>query len=366
MKILYDHQIFSAQVFGGISRYFYELMSSFHLDRGVDFSLSLRYSNNSYLRGADWTQCKPFFPGSRFFGKTTLINTLNGFESRRSIRSAQYDILHPTYYHPYYLPLVGTRPVVVTVYDMTHELYPELFPAGDRTIAWKKAVLGSAAGIIAISENTKKDLLRFYRLEEKRVAVVHLANSLQGGRGATALPDLPENYLLFVGQRGGYKNFAFFAKTLAPLLRDNADLAIVCIGGGVFTQQERDMLTGLGIASRVRQFPVSDDALVACYGRATAFVFPSLYEGFGIPILEAFSCGCPVLLSNRSSLPEIGGEAALYFEPEDEESLRSAVVRIIDDAGLRESLAASGRARAREFSWEKVARETKAVYESLL
>jgi glycosyltransferase involved in cell wall biosynthesis len=366
MNILYDHQIFSSQVFGGISRYFYELMDSFHRDGDVCFSLALRYSNNAYLQGAGWTKCKPFFPGRRFFGKTTLINTLNGYESRRSIGAGGYDILHPTYYHPYYLPLVGKKPVVVTVYDMTHELYPGLFSADDPTIAWKRAVLGSAQRIIAISENTKRDLLRFYRLEEQRVAVVHLASSLRRSMHATPVPDLPANYLLFVGQRGGYKNFSFFVRTLAPLLRSNPELAIVCAGGGAFTPQEADMLASLGIISRVRQVPVSDDALVALYGGALAFVFPSLYEGFGIPVLEAFSCGCPVLLSNRSSLPEVGGEAVVYFDPEDEESFRRAVVRVMDNAGLRESLAVEGRVRAGEFSWEKVARETRAVYESVL
>lgn len=366
MKILYDHQIFSSQVFGGVSRYFFELMGQFRSDVGVDFELALRYSNNSYLQGAGWAHAKPFFPGRRFFGKTTLINALNGLESRRCISSGGYDIFHPTYYHPYYLPLAGKKPVVMTVYDMTHELYPELFSANDRTIAWKRAVLGRAQRIIAISENTKRDLLRFYPLEENRVAVVHLAHSLGRGRAVAASPDLPENYLLFVGQRGGYKNFAFFVRSVAPLLRDNPDLVIVCAGGGAFTPQEHDLLAALKVAARVRQFPVSDDALVALYGGAMAFVFPSLYEGFGIPVLEAYSCGCPVLLSNRSSLPEVGGEAAVYFDPEDEESLRSAAVRVITDAGLRESLVARGRARAGAFSWEKVARETRTIYESLL
>lgn len=366
MKILYDHQIFTSQVFGGISRYFAELMNRFHDDSGVEFELALRYSNNSYLQGAGWSHCRPFFPGRRFFGKTTLLTMLNDMTGRPSIKSGKYDIFHPTYYNPYYLALIGKRPAVVTVYDMTHELYPELFAANDRTVSWKQAVLSRAERIIAISENTKRDLLRCYRLDEKRVTVVHLASSLQGSGGTRVLPGLPANYLLFVGQRGGYKNFPSFVRALVPVMCENPELSIVCAGGGAFSPRERQMLAELGIDSRVRQYPAEDELLVSLYRGAMAFVFPSLYEGFGIPVLEAFSCGCPVLLSNRSSLPEIGGEAALYFDPEDEDSLLHAATRLMGDAGLRQSLAALGRARAGAFSWEKVARETKAVYETLL
>jgi len=366
MKILYDHQIFSAQVFGGISRYFFELMSNFRHVEEVECFLALRYSNNSYLKGAEWAQCKPFFPGRRFFGKTTLINTLNGLESRRSIRSSNYDIFHPTYFHPYYLPLVGSRPVVVTVYDMTHELYPELFPASNLTTAWKRAVIGSAARIVAISENTKKDLLRFYPVEEKRITVVHLANSLHEPPDSAAFLDLPAKYFLFVGQRGGYKNFDFFVKAIAPLLRVQPSLSVICAGGGAVTPQENAMFAALGIIGRVRQCMASDNALWSLYSKAVAFVFPSLYEGFGIPVLEAFSAGCPVLLSNRSSLPEIAGDAAWYFDPEDEKSLANVLSRVLDDAAERENLITRGRERGGAFSWEKVALETKAVYESVL
>jgi glycosyltransferase involved in cell wall biosynthesis len=365
MKILYDHQIFSSQMFGGISRYFYELMDKFHQISDVEIDLALHYSNNSYLQRADWAQSRPFSPRKKFFGRTTLINTVNGIVSRYCIRRGDFDVFHPTYYDPYYLSLIGTKPTVVTVYDMIHELHPELFASNNRTIAWKKAVLARATRIIAISENTKRDLLKFYQVEEQRVTVVHLASSLQNGREVPALSGFPEKYLLFVGQRGGYKNFSFFVRALAPVMLANSDLAVICAGGGNFTPEEHDMLTGLKIADRVRQCQVTDDDLGALYGGALAFVFPSLYEGFGIPVLEAFSSGCPVLLSNKSSLPEVAGNAALFFDPEDEKSLRDAVVKVVSDAELRNSLTTLGYERVKEFSWENVAHETKAVYESL-
>lgn len=365
MKILYDHQIFTSQVYGGISRYFFELMDCFHAEGEVGFELALRYSNNSYLRRAAWAHCKPFFPERRFLGKTTLLNALNGMTSGRSIRSGKYDIFHPTYYHPYFLHLVGTRPVVVTVYDFTHELYPELFAADDRTVAWKQAVLARADRIIAISTNTKNDLLRLYRVAEERVEVVHLAASMNANRNLPLETAIPPRYLLFVGQRGGYKNFPLFARALVPVLRNDPELFIVCAGGGAFSHGELQMLAALGIESRVRQFPAGDELLLSLYRGAVAFVFPSLYEGFGIPVLEAFASGCPALLSNRSSLPEIGGEAALYFDPEDEESLRDAVASLLGSEAVRDSLMARGKKRVEEFSWKRVARETKVVYENL-
>lgn len=365
MKVLYDHQIFSAQVYGGISRYFFELMRRFTSAAGVDCELALRYSNNAYLRAAGLGTSTPFFPERKFIGKTTIINTLNGLVSSRAVRAGRFDLLHPTYYNPYYLPLIGARPTVVTVYDMTHELYPELFARDDRTRGWKREVLAAATAIVAISANTKRDLLRFYPLDESRVTVIHLASSLQEVPEGAAIPTLPGRYLLFVGQRGGYKNFSFFIRGVAPLVQDHADLHVVCAGGGAFTPQEQAELAGSGIADRVRQYAASDDLLWTLYRRAEAFVFPSLYEGFGIPVLEAFVAGCPVLASNISSLPEIAGGAAAYFDPTDESSLQNAVAQVIGDSAFRADLIVRGRERGREFSWDKVARETKAVYERL-
>lgn len=366
MKILYDHQIFSSQVFGGISRYFSELMSSFSRESQVDFELALRYSDNSYLHASEFCHCRSFFGGKRFFGRTTLINLLNGSESRRALSLGGYDLFHPTYYNPYYLDLAASKPVVVTVYDMTHELYPEMFSKRDQTVAWKKAVLEKASAIIAISESTKKDLLKYCPVDERKVKVVHLASSLPCNRETAAPADLPGDYLLFVGQRSGYKNFAFFIRALSPLMQSRPELAIVCAGGGAFTPQELGFLAEAGISGRVKHYPASDEFLALLYKKARAFVFPSLYEGFGIPLLEAFAAGCPVIASNRSSLSEIAGDAAVLIDPEDENSLTGDVVKVLDDEQFRSSLVERGMLRAADFSWDKTASSTRIIYESLI
>jgi glycosyltransferase involved in cell wall biosynthesis len=366
MNVLYDHQIYSSQVYGGISRYFYELMRCFAADSTVDFELALRYSNNSYLRDAGFVHPETFFRNRRFFGKTTLLNFINRSYSIRSLLGNRHDVFHPTYYDPYFLRYIGSKPYVVTVYDMIHELYPQMFPSGDRTQRWKKASLQNAAKIIAISESTKNDVIGFYGLDESKVRVIHLASSLQIGTAARIPPDLPERYLLFVGQRSGYKNFARFVAALVPVLKKNLGLSVVCAGGGGFTQAEIAMMHTEGVSDRFRQYPVNDDLLAALYKNALLFAFPSLYEGFGIPVLEAFGCGCPVLAGNRSSLPEIGGDAAHYFDPLDQQSLRDALEQAVDDQNLREDLARKGLEQLKKFSWERAALETKAVYESCI
>jgi len=264
------------------------------------------------------------------------------------------------------LKYIGNKPYVVTVYDMTHELYPHMFSSSDRTREWKKVSLQNAALIIAISENTKNDMVNFYGLDESKVRVIHLASSLGIGKAENIHSELPERYLLFVGQRSGYKNFAMLVAAVAPILKQESGLEVVCAGGGVFTQSEMALFHKEGVLGRFRQYSLTDDLLETLYNKALLFVFPSLYEGFGIPVLEAFGCGCPVLVSNRSSLPEVAGNAALFFDPYDELSLRNVVEKIVSDSQLRNELISKGSERFKEFSWDKTARETEAAYQSII
>jgi glycosyltransferase involved in cell wall biosynthesis len=198
------------------------------------------------------------------------------------------------------------------------------------------------------------------------ISVIYHGCSLQPQSAARKLPQLPEQYLLFVGERGRYKNFPFTLRALAPLLLGNSGLNMVCAGGGAFTGEEHAMLDGLGLHGRCRQFSLDDTELAAAYSGAVTLVFPSLSEGFGMPVLEAFACGCPALLSSRTSLPEVGGEAVLYFDPENMEELRTQAERLLVDASLRAGLIAKGLARVREFTWERTAAATRDVYAKVL
>jgi glycosyltransferase involved in cell wall biosynthesis len=186
-----------------------------------------------------------------------------------------------------------------------------MFP-GDDTAAKKEIVIQNADAIIAISESTKKDIINIYDVDSSVIDVIHLASSLDSVELSKGLA-LPARYIVFVGNRSVYKNFNFFIRSVSLLLLNNRDLHIVCAGGTTFDRGELDLLKGLGIFGQVHHYPINDSILRTIYSRAELFVFPSLYEGFGIPMLEAFGVGCPVAASRSSSLPEVGGDAARYF-----------------------------------------------------
>jgi len=384
MKVLFDHQIFSMQKFGGISRYFYELINYFRQTKSPDFELSLKYTNNYYIKndllfqqeenilGSDPYQ--KFLPKITFRGKRRLFNLIcnkiSQYDNKKwtieNLKKGEYDIFHPTYYDPYFLEYIGNRPFVLTVYDMIHEIFPEYFSIGDSTSKFKRVLAGKATKIIAISESTKQDIINFYKIDEDRIEVIYLASSLNLNINSS-LNQLvrPEKYLLFIGNRTIYKNFYFFIRAISNLLFEDKHLYLICSGGGNFTPEEVAYFELLGVSDKIIYIDATNENLVQLYGNALAFIFPSLYEGFGIPVLEAFQCGCPVIASNSSSLTEIGGEAALYFDPKDILSIQKKVTDVIYDNMLRTKLREKGLIRAKEFSWEKAAIKTKELYLSV-
>jgi len=176
----------------------------------------------------------------------------------------------------------------------------------------------------------------------------------------------PKNYILFVGKRNGYKNFNIFIESITPLFDDNLDLTVVCVGGGEFNNQELELFEELTIKEKVFQFNLDDNTLAQCYSNALLFVFPSLYEGFGIPILESFSSSCPLVCSNTSSFPEVAEEGAVYFDPSSKESIYNSVKQVLDSKDERDRLIKNGQERLKYFSWEKAVHETNKVYRNIL
>jgi glycosyltransferase involved in cell wall biosynthesis len=367
MNILYDYQIFSLQQYGGISRYFYEIANRLAALPGNEVEIFAPLYVNEYFHNNDgvrpWgIKTKPFLG----FG---IINAANRSLSRLLMKSRRdVDIFHETYYSMSdYCPVSTKR--VITVYDMIHEKLTEYFPAAAEYRKTKAHSVQRADHVICISENTKRDLIEFLKVPEENVSVVYLGCSLKSvAEKKTNNPTADQKpYILFVGVRHGYKNFERLLRVYASSSLLRRESTIVCFGWRGFLPDEWELMRSLDIPTdSVKHVSGSDDVLAGLYASAAAFVYPSLYEGFGIPLLEAMSLGCPVVCSNTSSFPEVAGDAAELFDPYDEAAMRAAIERVISTPKYAAALVEKGRRRAGLFSWEKCARDTFGVYHNVL
>jgi len=384
IKILFDPEIFLLQKYGGISRYFYELLSKFHEDTDIEFILPIAFSDNYYLKHAPFLLCHNFLKPLKAKDKNPFLKLMgkpwrkiskrvlkyqqnkNEMKLKEALNARDFDICHLTYYNTRVLEYLADKPVVITVYDMIHELFPEFFP-DDPTSSHKGQLIKKAKKIIAISNCTKQDLMKIYNIHEDKIEVIYLGCSFNSRDLSTKKHiKLPQNYILYVGDRRNYKNFRFFIESIVPVLKNRTDLKVICAGSQPFNESEKEFLQILDLSKKVAHYPVSDEFLVELYKNAMAFVFPSLYEGFGIPVLEAFSAGCPVICSNTSSFPEIAGDAAFFFDPYNMDSIRDSVKRVISDNNLRNEMINKGYERIKDFSWQETANRTKKLYKSVI
>lgn len=371
MTVLYDHQCFTGTAYGGVSRYFFDLMRVFTNRPDVQFRLSLLLSNNDYLKQQPFNRFWTYGSLARNRRVNQVVSQINRQNSLRQIRAGQFDVFHPTYYHRYFLDSLGRKPFVLTFHDASTERFGDKYPElGAGLYETKKVLLDRANAVIAVSEFTKQDILRYFSVDPAKIHVVPLSTSmseLTGTRASTSPVPPAHPYLLFVGKRDLYKNFSAFFRAVAPLLSRYPDLRLICAGGGNFSPAEQTLFRSTNLGDRVQYAPItSNEALFDLYRQARAFVFPSLNEGFGIPVLEAFAAGCPAVLSDRSSLPEVAGDAAVYFDPDDIDAIGTAIDRVITDDALRNDLIQQGYRRLTHFSAERTATQTLAVYQSLL
>lgn len=366
MKILYDHQIFTLQKFGGISRYFYELIREFEKIDSIQTKTSLLVSDNHYISDKNYVKHINFLPDIEFRGKQRLLTLINKPNTILELKKQNFDIFHPTYYDPYFLQYIGNKPFVLTVHDMIYEKFKDIPNSGDTISDYKKLLVEKAFKIITVSQSTKKDLIELFETDESKIEVVYHGNSMFPKSNISINITIPKKYLLFVGSRVGYKNFDRFIKSVSILLNKDKELSVVCTGGGNFKLSEIQLFEDLGISHQIFQYDVDDDKLAYIYKNALVFVFPSLYEGFGIPILEAFACGCPLVCSNAGSLPEIATTGASYFDPYSEESIRSTILQVLNNFGLREKLVQNGTKRLECFSWKFTAEKTMHIYKEIL
>lgn len=366
MRIAFDHQIFGWQEYGGVSRYAFELAKALAYGCGQDVSIVCPLYVNQYLAEAGSRRLVsgikvPVFPKS---GR--IYRAVNSLLAWPEIRRFRPDIVHETYYSARSVAPRGST-VVLTVYDMIHERFPENFSFADPTRREKEIAVARADHVICISEQTRTDLVEYLGVLPEKTSVVPLGFALTPS-DAGALPHVADvrPFLLYVGSRGGYKNFVGLLQAYASSRLIKGECDLICFGGGDFSAKEREAIGKLGsVAERVRQVAGDDGLLASYYRRARAFVYPSRYEGFGIPPLEAMSLGCPVACSNVSSIPEVVGNAAELFDPADTDSIRMAIERVVSDEARRTQLIARGTQRLTMFSWQRCAEQTLDIYQRI-
>jgi len=381
MKILYDHQIFEYQKTGGISRYFTELIN--HFGDEIEYKLAIKYSDNEYVSKSKRYSVLPiidyrkeFLKGIEFYGKGKLFNYASRLFPQKypvyylenlensidELKKQEFDVFHPTFYNSYFLDFIDKKPFVITIHDLTYEIFPEFANVRDWGYLNMQDLARKASHIIAISENTKKDIIKFYSIDENKISVIYHGVDLPKSKTPSKI--INGNYLLYIGGRNGYKNFLFFVRSISSILKKK-EINILCIGNE-FTKEEIGLFNQLDIENRMFTYFANDDQMADLYSNAIALVFPSLYEGFGMPIIEAFSCNCPVVLANTSCFPEIAGEAGLYFNPKNNIEIVEKVNSVINDEQMRQELINKGRNQLKHFSWENAANETIKVYNNVI
>ena len=292
------------------------------------------------------------------------------------VAQLRLDLFHATYYA---LPPLLAGRLAVTLYDLIPQLYPAYWPnpLTRRVIdAWGTLALRRAATVLTLSGATRDDLHRLYGpVAADRPITVTLSGAdprflalgdgrLQSGVGDSATEERP--YFLYVGINKPHKNLPRLVEAFDLYRQGGGDSDLVVAGRWDARYPEaRQSVATRGLAGRVHfRHDVSDDGLAALYQGAQAFVFPSLYEGFGFPVLEAMAAAVPVLAGNVSSLPEIGGDAVLYCDPTDATSLAAGMTTLAGDPALRTRLSQAGHQRARTFTWRHAAEATLAAYEA--
>lgn len=364
IDVLIDDQIFLLQARGGISRYFAELLREFdsHPEWGVNALTSVRYSPNQHLHEVDPSVSNLPFP--EMSRRWKAAKRLARYPSAVIQGRLSPDVVHFTYYDPRALNTFPGVPKVVTVHDMVPERLPAELVDGDPHMA-KKEFVAAADAIICVSEATRDDLFAAWgEITDRPVIVTGHGASAKFNPGV-APADPGYRYLLHVGARDHYKNFPMLMTAYAGSDAQAAGIRLLAVGGGPLTEAELELATTLGITNELVQLTAAEPDLPGLYRGAELFVFPSLLEGFGIPVLEAMATGTPAVLADTPVFREVASDAAAYYPPEDPWALRAELNRLCADPTTRAELAASGVRRASEYSWQRTALDTAELYRAL-
>lgn len=365
VKIFFDHQKFTTQKYGGISRYFANVINKIKTEEDYSYLLGVLYSKNHYIKNEP--QILNNSIGNTFLQSTygTKAYKVNQLYCKYLLQKNDFDVFHPTYYDPYFIGKLK-KPLVTTIHDMTHERLPEYFWAQDSLTRNKRLNIEYCDQIIAISETTKNDLIKYSDVDPGKIKVIYHGIDLDEPFISKPVPNLPETYFLFVGDRSGYKNFYLFINAFKQISDKYPEVKAVLTGGGAMCVAELEYINHMRLQDKISHINVTDEELNHLYKHALAFVYPSLHEGFGLPILEAYKAKCPIILSDTECFREIGADAALYFHPYEMESLIDTMSTVINGQGTRNELVEKGSKRLLDFPLDVSIDQTLKLYDSLL
>lgn len=355
-KILYDAHVFLSQRAGGISRYHYELFKGL-LQMGNNAQIAGKFIKNQYL-------ISDHEAGNKFiYDPHALFALFNHWMLNYQVkRLPKNGIFHPS------IPFAKIEDVfihaphkVLTIHDMILEM------ENPSILASRKQFVAYADKIIAVSQSTKDDIVSCYQVDPNKIDVIYHGSSLSGRNIQKPQQLLPEKYLFFVGERHSYKNFKFFIETIAPFLKKQDSLHVVCAGKKPFSSEETTLFEVLSINSQVHQVvQPKNEELAYLYAKSQAFIFPSLKEGFGIPILEAWSCKTPVILCDNKCFREVAEDGAVFFNPEQQASLLNCLEQVLFNSAYKKSIVEKGNERLKAFSWQKSVESHHKLYQSII
>jgi len=369
LQVIVDGLVYSLQAHGGISRIFQEILprmceldAALRLTLLTDGHLSAGLPTHRHIEHRTIPQVSRLLRPERLW--RPIVPTIRQAVRKWLLGRARGKIWHSTYFTS---PEEKGVPLVVSVYDMIFERFPSLFSgSGTKHFnALKRRCVLSADAVLCISETTRRDVMEFYGLKPERAHVIHLAHSpifrVMEEKNRAGIPSSAP-YFLYVGSRVHYKKFDLLLDAFSRHPRKDTALLVV---GSPWTPEEAVRLKTLELQHRVTLLGgVDDDLLCRLYNGAEAFVYPSLYEGFGIPLLEAMACGCPVIASRIPSSVEIAGDCPLYVEPDEPDDMVRAFTLILAEGKQSERVKA-GLEQVKRYSWDKTANETLNVYRAL-
>ena len=356
-NILCNSQFFH-QRFGGVTRYSSCLIEKM-INDDLNFKICSPIFKNKYLRNIN----KRYIFGKYFtqYPNILFLRFLNNLFLKYFLSTKKQNIIH-FMYDPEYLNNVISKKKIITIHDTIHEKFGSVY--NDNFFTKRKKILESMDKIICVSENTKNDLLNYYDLNVEKIEVIYNGSDhlIPINKIEAQSISLNKPYILYVGSRSKYKNFKLFIEAYSKSKRLVNNFSILCFGGGKFSKNEIKFLKELKIVDKINLIIDNDKILKSCYQNASLFVYPSLYEGFGISILEAMNEGCPTLVSEIPVFREILGDKGIFFNPQNIDDLVSNMEKILFDNEVKKNLILDGKNISKKYSWDECYNKTIKLY----